>query len=70
MKRETTIRLSKSCIGDAEKSAVLRVLEHEFLGMGTEVQNFELELTNFFGRPVVCVANGTAALQLALQAIG
>ncbi len=70
MKRETTIRLSKSCIGDAEKSAVLRVLEHEFLGMGTEVQNFESELTNFFGRPAVCVANGTAALQLALQAVG
>ena len=62
------IRLSKSCIGEAEKQAVLRVLDHEFLGMGDNVHQFESELSEFFGRPVVCVVNGTAALQLALQA--
>ena len=71
-KRESTlekiIRLSKSCIGEEEKQAVLRVLEREFLGMGEEVKQFEIELTEFFGRQAVCVANGTAALQLALQA--
>ena len=67
---KTDIRLSKSCLSEAEKSAVIRVLDHEFLGMGSEVQAFESELTNFFGRPAVCVSNGTAALHLALQAVG
>ena len=64
------IRLSKSCIGEAEKKAVLGVLDREFLGMGEEVRQFEQELSAFFGRPAVCVVNGTAALQLALQASG
>ena len=64
------IRLSKSCIGNAEKVAVQAVLDREYLGMGTEVQQFENALTEFFNRPAVCVVNGTAALHLALQACG
>jgi dTDP-4-amino-4,6-dideoxygalactose transaminase len=64
------ILLSKSCIGDAEKQAVLGVLDREYLGMGVEVQQFEDALSEFFGRPTVCVINGTAALQLSLQACG
>ena len=65
-----TIRLSKSCLGDSEKSAVMRVLDEEYLGMGLEVQEFEKLLTRFFGRPAVCVSSGTDALQLSLHAIG
>lgn len=64
------IRLSKSSIGPAEKLAVMGVLDREFLGMGAEVQQFEIALSIFFGRPVVCVSNGTSAVQLALQACG
>ena len=64
------IRLSKSSISEAEKLAVMGVLDREFLGMGEEVQQFEEELTKFFGRPAVCVVNGTAALHLALHAAG
>jgi len=64
------IRLSKSCIGEAEKRAVIGVLDREYLGMGAEVQEFEKQLTEFFGRPAVCVVNGTAALHLALQGCG
>ena len=64
------IRLSKSCIGTAEKQAVLGVLDREYLGMGAEVQEFEQALTEFFGRPAICVANGTAAVHLAVQACG
>lgn len=64
------IRLSKSCLSSAEKQAVMGVLDREFLGMGAEVQRFEQALTEFFGRPAVCVVNGTAALQLAVQACG
>ena len=70
MKPEQIIRLSKSCVGEAEKLAVMGVLDREYLGMGAEVQQFEQALTAFFGRPAVCVVNGTAALQLALQACG
>ena len=64
------IRLSKSCLSDAEKKAVIGVLDREFLGMGLEVKQFEEMLTEFFGRPTVCVSSGTAALHLALQAAG
>lgn len=38
--------------------------------MGSEVEAFEDELASYLGRPVACVVNGTAALQLALQACG
>ena len=64
------IRLSKSCIGDTEKKAVMDVLGREYLGMGAEVKQFEDALSGFFGRPTVCVINGTAALHLSLQACG
>lgn len=64
------IKLSKSCLTDAEKQAVMAVLDREFLGMGEEVKLFEQELANLFKRPVACVVNGTAALHLALQACG
>jgi dTDP-4-amino-4,6-dideoxygalactose transaminase len=64
------MRLSKSCLSEAEKSAVMGVLDREFLGMGAEVEQFEEALSNFFGRPAVNVINGTAALHLALQACG
>tara|TARA_Y100000748_G_C15497320_1_gene488666 strand:- start:749 stop:1885 length:1137 start_codon:yes stop_codon:yes gene_type:complete len=64
------IRLSKSCINEAEKKAVMKVLDAEFLGMGIDVNGFEKSLSNYFERDVVCVSTGTAALQLALQAAG
>lgn len=67
---QRNIRLSKSSIGEKEKKAVLKILDKEFLGMGSEVKFFEDKLSNFFGRDVVCVVNGTAALHLALQASG
>lgn len=70
VKPEKMIRLSKSCIGEAEKLAVMGVLDREYLGMGAEVQQFEQALTAFFSRPAVCVVNGTSALQLALQGCG
>lgn len=69
-KNHELIRLSKSCLSSVEKEAVHKVLEREFLGMGSEVKRFEDALESFFGRKVVCVTNGTAALQLAVQACG
>lgn len=70
MMAKSLIRLSKSVIGEAEKKAVLGVLDREYLGMGIEVEKFENLLTGFFGRPTVCVNTGTAALHLALQGVG
>ncbi len=64
------IRLSKSVIGEAEKRAVMGVLDREYLGMGKEVLEFENLLSQFFSRQAVCVNTGTSALHLALQALG
>ena len=65
------IRLSKSVVGEEEKAALGRVIDHAYLGMGREVQEFEEELTRFFGgRSVACVNSGTAALHLAFLGIG
>lgn len=64
------IRLSKSVIREEEKRAVLGVMDREYLGMGQDVQLFERNLSSFFGREAVCVNTGTAALHLALQALG
>lgn len=65
------VRLSKSCLGTEEKEAVARVLEAEFLGMGTDVQKFETALQAYMGtkKDVICVNTGTAAIHLAALAI-
>ena len=68
LNKQELIRLSKSDISAKEIKNVVKVLKKGFLGMGDEVKEFELKLSNYLGREVVCVANGTAALQLALQA--
>ena len=62
------IRLSKSKIGKEEISAVKKVLEKEYLGMGEEVGIFEKDLSKLFLRDSICVSSGTAAVQLAIQA--
>ncbi len=64
------IKLSKSIIGQEEIDAVTDVLRREYLGMGQDVRILEEKLKNYFGRDVVCVNTGTAALHLGLQAIG
>ena len=67
LRPKNLIRLSKSSLSYLEKQSVMRVLDKEFLGMGDEVHQFERMLSEFFGRPAICVANGTTALQLAIQ---
>jgi dTDP-4-amino-4,6-dideoxygalactose transaminase len=66
------IRLSKSSISHAEKNAVLKVLDNEYLGMGTEVNLFEQKLKAYLGTEldVVCVNTGTSALHIALSCLG
>ena len=62
------IRLSKSSIGQKEKEAVLKVLDHEFLGMGKDVHEFETALKEYLqtDKEIICVNTGTAALHLGI----
>lgn len=65
------IPLSDLDYGDEEEEAVLRVLRSKWLSTGPEVQHFEREIAALVGvRHAVAVANGTAALHLALLALG
>ena len=43
------IRLSKSCINEAEKKAVMKVLDAEFLGMGIDVKTRKTKINTVFG---------------------
>ena len=63
------IKLSQSLTDEKEIAATTAVVARGFFGMGSEVAQFEKELEAYFGRPVACVVNGTAALHLALDAL-
>lgn len=66
-----TIRLSRSIVGEEEKKALCKVIDEGYLGMGSFVQEFENELKNYIGAPhVISVNSGTAAIHLALMALG
>ncbi|MGF1779091.1 DegT/DnrJ/EryC1/StrS family aminotransferase [Vibrio nomapromontoriensis] len=67
------IRLSKSSMSSLEKTAVVDVLDKEYLGMGAETQKFEMEVASFLevdSDYVAAVNSGTSALHIALAAIG
>lgn len=67
----STVRLSKSCVGEEEKNALARVIDAGYLGMGRDVQLFEEELKAYLGTDseVVCVNTGTAALHLSMSCL-
>lgn len=65
------IRLSVPNIGDDEVMAVERILRSGQLVHGEENERFETELSAYLGAPeVVVVSSGTAALHVALAALG
>jgi dTDP-4-amino-4,6-dideoxygalactose transaminase len=65
------IKLSKSIVGKREKDALAEVIDQAYLGMGSYVQRFEQGLKGYLGAEhVVCVNSGTAALHLAVMALG
>jgi len=65
------IPLSDLDYGPEEAAAVQRVLQSKWLSMGPETKAFEEEFAAFTGaRHAVAVSNGTAALHLALLALG
>ena len=58
-------------MGDAELRAVSRVFDSGWLGMGSEVSEFEERICSYLGAEhAVAVCNGTGALFLALDSIG
>jgi perosamine synthetase len=65
------IRLARPDVGAEEAAAVTKVLESGLLTMGPKVTEFETELARVCERPhAVAVSSGTAALYLALVALG
>jgi perosamine synthetase len=65
------IPLSRPSIGEAEKKAVLDVLESGRLSLGPALGAFERALGDFIGTPQVsAVSSGTAGLHLAIRAAG
>lgn len=65
------IPLSDIDFGPEEQAALLEVLRSRWLSMGEQTQAFEAEFAAYLGcRHAVAVANGTAALHLALLALG
>jgi perosamine synthetase len=68
---ERMIPLTVPELGSGETAAVARVLSSGMLVQGREVQAFEEALGQAVGRAhVVATCNGTAALELALRALG
>lgn len=65
------IPIAKPLLGDAEIAAAGRPIASGWLTQGPEVAAFEREFAAEVGAPYACaVANGTAALHLALLAVG
>jgi dTDP-4-amino-4,6-dideoxygalactose transaminase len=67
------IRLSKASMSNEELFAVNNVIKKEFLGMGLEVKIFEDEIAGYINninKKAICVNSGTAALHLAIEALG
>ncbi|MFZ4405411.1 MAG: UDP-4-amino-4,6-dideoxy-N-acetyl-beta-L-altrosamine transaminase [Pseudobdellovibrionaceae bacterium] len=65
------IPYGRQSLTDADKKAVLDVLEEDFLTQGPHVEKFEQSLSGFVGSTyAVAVTNGTAALHLAAMALG
>lgn len=65
------IPVHRPYLGDEELEAVRKVFESRWLGLGALTKAFEEQLRNFLGvRHVIAVNTGTAALHLALNALG
>ena len=67
----TPIPIARPQLGVEEEEAALRVLRSGWIMQGPEVAAFERELSTFVDAPYACaVSSGTAALHLALIAVG
>jgi dTDP-4-amino-4,6-dideoxygalactose transaminase len=69
--RETRLVFGAPVIGDEEIASVTDCLRSNWIGMGARVERFEQEFASYKGAPyAVAVSSGTAAIHLALVALG
>ncbi len=65
------IPISRPCIGEREISNVIEVLRSGMLAQGSFVERFERSFSSYIGsKYAIAVSNGTAALHVALIAMG
>ncbi len=65
------IRVSQPVVGESEFTAARAALERGYYGHAEKVVELEARIRDYLGAPdVICVANGTAALHLALDGLG
>ncbi len=68
---DSNIPVARPWLGEAEAEAARRAILSGWVTQGPEVQAFEQEFAAFVGAPCACaVSSGTAALFLALRAVG
>ena len=68
---EGIVPLARPAIGEREEELVLEVLRSRHLSLGPRLGRFEEALAKRIGAPhVSAVSSGTAALHLALRAVG
>ena len=67
----TMIPIAKPLVGEEEKQAVLAVLDSGQLAQGSRTEEFERRFAEYIGtKHAIAVNSGTAALIVALQAVG
>src|SRR5271170_1786754 len=69
--RENRLVFGAPVIGEAEIASVLDCLRSRWIGLGARVEQFEQEFARYKGAPyAAAVSSGTAAIHLALLALG
>ncbi len=69
--REARLVFGAPVIGEAEIASVVECLRSRWIGLGPKVEQFEQEFARYKGAPyAAAVSSGTAALHLALLALG
>lgn len=66
------IKVAKACVGKEELDEIKEALDYGYFGLAYKVNELEEQIANYLktDRSVVCCANGTSALHLALESIG
>ena len=65
------IKVSRACVGKEELDEIKEALDYGYFGLAYKVNDLEDEIKDYLStdREVVCCANGTSALHLALDAL-